>query len=180
MGILIAVLVLVGVLLVLDLVLTFGVIKRLRTHSELIGRALENRVPAGPVMVAEGNLVADFTARTVDGAEVSRSGFTGQTLVGFFAVECDTCIDKLPDFVEHAKDHPRDHVLAVVQGDTAGAAEFTARLAPVARVVVEPVGGVVSKAFEVRGTPVVAMLGPGGRVVAAGFQPEVLPRLAVR
>ncbi len=180
MGILIAVLVLVGVLLVFDLVLTFGVIKRLRAHSELIGKALRDRAPAGPVMVHEGDTVADFTSRTIDGAEVSRAGITELTLAGFFAVECDTCVDKLPDFVEHARGYPRERVLAVVQGDRADAAEFVAGLEPVARVVVEPVGGVVSKAFAVRGTPVVSVVGPGGRVVSSGFQPDVLSALAGR
>lgn len=178
MGVLIAALILVGALVVLDLVLTFGVVRRLRTHAELIGKALENHEPAPKPMLAEGETAGDFTARTVDGDAVSRSALTGRTLIGFFAVGCSTCEVKMPEFTAKAKEYGRDRVLAVVQAAEDEAADYVSRLMPTARVVVEQFDGPVSRAFAVRGTPVIGVVDVGGRMLAGGFQADVVPGLA--
>ncbi len=177
MGVLIAAVVLVAVLLALDLVLTFGVIKRLRAHVDLIGKALEGRGTAPRPMLAAGETAGDFVASAVDDGTVTRSAFTERTLVGFFAVGCGTCTEKMPEFTGYAGNFARDRVLAVVQGDGDEAAEYVGRLTPFARVVVEPFNGPVSRAFAVKGTPAMAVVDTGGRVVASGLSVDDLPGL---
>ncbi|HET6856330.1 MAG TPA: hypothetical protein VFH94_04445, partial [Streptomyces sp.] len=58
----IATVVLVGLLCTLDLVLTVGVIKRLREHTELLAKQGGGRMSLGP-----GDEVGAFSATTVDG-----------------------------------------------------------------------------------------------------------------
>ncbi|MFI6599468.1 hypothetical protein ACIBHX_24715, partial [Nonomuraea sp. NPDC050536] len=80
MAYLIAVVVLVGVLCLLDLVLTLGVVRRLREHTKLVDALYEMvatmGAPAGP---AVGEVVGEFDVTTVDGSRVSRELLADQT-----------------------------------------------------------------------------------------------------
>lgn len=173
----VAALVLVGALAALNLIFTFGVIRRLREHEAALGR----RGPGHddhPVMLAPGATVGDFAASTVDGEPVSRELLAGTTLVGFVSPSCPACHERLPQFVELARTHAggRGQVLAVVvapDGDE-GAATIVAQLDAVARVVREPDRGPLVTAFGVEGYPAFALVGPHGDVVASGFEPAEL------
>ncbi|WFB10373.1 TlpA family protein disulfide reductase [Streptomyces sp. LX-29] len=165
MPFLIAAVILVGVLCVLDLILTLGVVRRLREHTELLANA-NSGLPAG---IAVGEEIGDFTAATVDGETLRRADLDGETVVAFFSPTCQPCRRKMPKFVEFAKAMPggRDRVLAAVIGDPDEAAEFAAQLGPVARVVVEGDDSGLVEAFRTSAFPTLLRVSPdeAGRLV---------------
>jgi thiol-disulfide isomerase/thioredoxin len=173
---LVAGMLLVGGLCLLDLVLTLGVIRRLRVHTELLSR----RGPGGqpPPMIPAGSTAGDFTTTTVDGETVSRAGLEAQTLVGFFTPHCGACKERLPDFVASAAAAPggRDRVLAVIVGSVEDAAEYRDELSAVARVVIEEgsTGSIVG-ALQVTAYPTFVVLDGDATVLASGYTLDDLP-----
>ncbi|MBP8531683.1 hypothetical protein GWI24_00265 [Streptomyces sp. MK37H] len=160
MPVLISAVVLVGALCSLDLILTLGVIKRLREHGELLAARAVDR-PRSAIEL--GEQVGEFATHTVDGEPLSRATMTGTTLVGFFTPTCGPCKEQLPKFMEYARTMPggRDRVLAAVVGDEDLAAPMVAELRSVAKVVTqtrneEPMGA----AFEIMAFPTVLMVAP--------------------
>jgi hypothetical protein len=155
---LIAAVVVVGVLCVLDLLLTYGVIRRLREHTELLSKR-----PAGmpDIIIGPGSTVGWFTATTVEGDALSAEDLPADTLVGFFSPGCGACGEKLPKFVDAAAAHPggQEHVLAVVIGSEEDSKEQVAALSPKARVVVAQHGHEIENAFEVKGYPGFVLVG---------------------
>lgn len=156
MPILIATVVLVAVLCTLDLILTVGVIKRLREHTDLLSERGGGRMSLGP-----GDEVGEFSVASVEGEPVQAAMIESETVVAFFSPTCGPCKEKLPKFVEYARGVPRgrEQVLAVVTSDTPedaqAAAPSVAALAPVARVVTGQDAEVLASACKVRGFPVV-------------------------
>lgn len=152
-----AAVVLVGAIAVVDLVLTVGVVRRLREHTAEL-TAL--RGPAAGADLPAGSPVGDFTATSVTGRPVTRGTLTGSALVGFFSQGCPACAEQLPDFVAHAAGGAVP-ALAVVAGDPAGVTETVQALRPVATVVVEPADGPVQRAFAVAGFPTFVLVEDG-------------------
>jgi thiol-disulfide isomerase/thioredoxin len=165
--------IIVGVLCLLDLLLTFAVVRRLRETGERLA-TLES-VMSPPIRRA-GEAVGAFAATTVDGHVVSEHDISPGTLVGFLSPGCAGCAVQLPEFLEVARAHPAGPagILAVVVGDQAGSAEYVDVLAPLARVVVVPLGHDVEKAFAVQSFPAFAVVGRGGVVQVSGPTPAVL------
>jgi hypothetical protein len=153
----------------LDLVLTLGVIRRLREHTEVIAR-----LPAAPdVMLAEGRTAGAFETVATTGEPVSRVGLAGQTLVAALAPDCPACAERLPAFLDYAGRFPggRDRVLVAVVGSPEETADYRVRLEPVARVVVEmerQEGGLTA-ALDIGGYPAFGILDASGTVVARGL-----------
>lgn len=177
---LIALAAVVGVVAVLNLLLTVGVIRRLRQHTEQLS-TLGNLGGPGAVMRSAGEQIDEFAATTTDGEPVSRELLSGQTLVGVFAPGCSACKERMPEFISQAESFPggRSQVLAVVAGEPEQVPEYRDQLAPVARVVVEaPVDGPLATALKVQGFPAFALLDSDGMVVASGFSLEELPLVA--
>jgi hypothetical protein len=173
-------LVIVGAVAVLNLLLTFGVIRRLREHTDLLanGGGASRGVPT---MVGVGESIAPFTATAVDGSLVSLDRFVGLTLVGVFAPGCEACEEKLPVFVKQAGGFPggRQNVLAlVVASDDGEAASYVDALAEVAVVVREDHDGPVSAALGITGFPSFAHV-DGGVVRAGALDPRRLPASAL-
>ncbi|MFC0531393.1 TlpA disulfide reductase family protein [Phytohabitans kaempferiae] len=165
---LIALVVLVGVVAVLNLVLTVGVIRRLRQHTEKLAD-LSAMGPPMDMMIGAGERVGEFAATTTDGEPVSRELLFGQTLVGVLSPDCSACKERLPEFIARAEAFPggRGQVLAVLAGEPAEVQPYRERLAPVARVVIEPpTGGPLATALNVQGYPAFAVLDSTGTVVA--------------
>lgn len=152
--------VVVGVLSVLNLLLTFGVIRRLREHTELLSTRRDE--PSFDV-IAAGQRPGEFAVADVEGKPVRSDDLEDGTLLGFFTPTCEACKEKLPEFLATAAAMPGgpDKVLAVVAGalDDGGAAAgaegeaLIAELGRVARVVPEPHDGPVSAAFKVVAYP---------------------------
>jgi thiol-disulfide isomerase/thioredoxin len=145
---------LVGALCLIDLVLTLGVVRRLRDHSTRLS-ALSGFEPDADTLRAPGVAVDPFTTEDVHGTPVSLTDLTQPTLVGFFSPNCPACEEKLPSFLDYARAFPggRDRTLAVVAGESGGV-RYRGALGDVATVVVEPeVVGPVQKAFGTRSYP---------------------------
>ncbi|WP_431915442.1 TlpA disulfide reductase family protein [Nonomuraea jabiensis] len=162
--------VLVAALCLLDLLLTFGVIRRLKQHTAHLEDLLQ-RGYIGRDILPVGSRIGEFEAVTADGRIVSGGTLTGNTVVAFFSTECQPCKDALPGFVEAARETP-GQVLAVVAGDAERATEMVERLTPVSLVVVEEMGGPVSLAFEANAFPGYCVVDAEGYVIATG--PDVM------
>lgn len=159
----------VGMLCILDLLLTYGVIRRLRIHTEQLtagygGSGNPRSLPG------RGSRIGDFAANTVDGRPVEPGMFARETVVGFFSPTCGPCKDMLPLFVEHAAEvlDGRSRVLAVVVSDPQEAASLVSVLEPVAQVVVEQRDGAMSGAFSVTGFPSLFVVNEDRTIVASG------------
>ncbi|MCX4680166.1 peroxiredoxin family protein [Streptomyces sp. NBC_01433] len=112
----------VGALALVNLVLTVGVVRRLREHSDLLERAPVPAVgmPEGMSGIAAvGTPIPSFTAGPPDSPVTDRDLADG-TLVAFFSPTCAPCRDKLPGFAARYADRPEEarRVLAVVVGDS--------------------------------------------------------------
>lgn len=164
-----AALILVGAICTIDLILTLGVVRRLREHTATLERLLQTGVALPPGLPKVGATVGEFTARTLDGEDISRSSLSGETLVAFFSPGCGPCEEKLPGFLEHARGRiggPRLILAVVAGGDDGG--EMAAALREVARVIVEAgYEGPVAKAFQVTEFPAFCLVDSEGTIVAA-------------
>lgn len=166
-----------GAICLLDLLLTFGVIRRLRRHDQLLAEGgagrrhrLEPGAPIGP-----------FTATATDGRTVSTGALAPRSLVGFFSTTCEPCLEQLPHFVDFASGLPggREQVLAVVCGSPQDAAQLAGRLEPVARVVLEEFGGELAGAFGIMAFPSMFVTDGEGTVQASGGNVDLLRSAAV-
>jgi thiol-disulfide isomerase/thioredoxin len=175
MPILIAAVVAVGCLCLLDLLLTFGVIRRLREHTSMLttaGGALEPYVG-----LRAGESPGPFSAVTISG-EVA--GAAGLRMVAFFSSWCSSCPEQVPPFVEYLIRHriARDSVLAVIAGDNNAPPPYLDRLAEVTQACVVQDDSDIAKAFKVTGFPAFCLLDADGAVAASGYDPTTLPEPA--
>lgn len=93
---------LVGAISALNLVLTLGIVRRLRVDAETgTGRPTRESHLAAP-----GSTVAESSATDVDERVVSRGELVDRSLVGFFSPGCTSCAESVPGFLESvAADH---------------------------------------------------------------------------
>ncbi|MBB5874262.1 thiol-disulfide isomerase/thioredoxin [Allocatelliglobosispora scoriae] len=163
----------------LNLLLVFGVVRRLREHTALLAK-MPTGPTAGDLILPAGAQIGSFSAVTTAGDAVSTTSFRDGTLVGFFSPGCAPCRERLPEFVAYAAElGGADRVFAVVVSDVASeATETIDQLAGVARVVLEKDEGPVAAAFGVKGFPAVGLVNADGTVVASGSMLSGLPRPA--
>jgi hypothetical protein len=165
--------VVIGVLCVLNTVLTLGMARRLRTQNELLanpsGFMPGNHFP--PVMRVAGEQTSAFSTTTVDGAPVDETFFDEtSTLVAAFSIGCPACEERFPEFLQFAAAFPggRERVLALVIG-AEGTEEKAELLKPVATVVVEDThGGPLCTSLGTKAYPALGIIEPGGGVRASG------------
>ncbi|MEV6522567.1 hypothetical protein AB0M43_11530 [Longispora sp. NPDC051575] len=169
MPLLISLVALLTVLVLLNLTLAIGLVRRLRDHDQRLA-TLEQGAPEP--MLPLGERIDAFTAVTVDGEELTRETLAEGTMVGFFDPQCETCHSHLPLFAAEAARRGPGLALGVVREDDESH-EMVAVLAPAARVVVERRRGPVARAFHVEATPAFCRLGAGQTVVAHGYGHEV-------
>ncbi|MGH3158708.1 MAG: hypothetical protein ACRDNF_19315 [Streptosporangiaceae bacterium] len=173
MPILIAAVVVVGCLCLLDLLLTFGVIRRLREHTTMLATTREALEPY--VGLRAGEPPGPFSTMTISGEEVA--GPTGLRIVAFFSAWCSVCPEMVPPFVGYLRSHhiARGSVLAVVTGDNNEPPPYLDRLAEVAQVCLVQADGDVVEAFKVTGYPAFCLLDADGAVLSSGYDPTALP-----
>ncbi|MEV0594838.1 TlpA disulfide reductase family protein [Nonomuraea cavernae] len=163
---------LVGLLAAANLLLTFGLVRRLREHTtELANLRDASRDGSDSVTLPAGSRVRDFLAESVDGRPVSLDTLGPRPLVGFFSITCAPCKERLPGFVEYAAARTAgpDAVLAVVVGAPEDAADTVELLRPVATVVVETDRGPIQESFGVGGFPAFLLL-QDGAITATSFE----------
>jgi thiol-disulfide isomerase/thioredoxin len=164
---LVAALVLVGALALLNLLLTYGLIRRLREQAALLAE-LSGGLAAGPgsdLARPVGSPVAPFRTETVDGAPLDAGWFDEPTLVGFFSPGCQPCAELLPRFTAAAAG---TRALAVVEPAPVDDAGYRAALAGAATVVAGEAARAVIEAFGVRGFPTACLVDAGGVITATG------------
>jgi hypothetical protein len=160
------VVVLLGLLSALNLLLSFGLVRRLREHTKLIDAMYEtaDSTPAA---------VGDFRVTTVDGAALGRDDLAPATVVAFLAPGCQGCHEQLPALLDWARGQDRQRVVAVVDGRGDDPADLVAPLRGVARVVVDT--GAVASAFGVRSYPRFCVLGPDASLFTVASTVARLP-----
>ncbi|WP_412543948.1 TlpA disulfide reductase family protein [Longispora sp. K20-0274] len=171
MAVLIVAVVLVGVLCLLNLFLSLGVIRRLREHTAALEELSAGGRRPGIIMDA-GGTVGPFSAVATSGATVSGDLLGGRALVGFFSPSCEPCKEQVPLFVAYAREFDGT-VLAVAAGAATEVGDLVATLDGVGHVVVEADNGPVQRAFGTRGFPAMCVV-DAGRVTAGGYQLDAL------
>ena len=176
MAILSAAIVVVGLLCLTDLLLTFGVIRRLREHNEQLAHFNGADAPVSDLAV--GETPAPFTARSVGGEPLS--GPAGLRMVAFFSAGCSACPERVPAFVDYVRANQiaRDSVIAVIISSKPEPVSYQEDVAAVAPVHVEPLDAGLADAFKVRGFPTFFLLDGAGSVSAYSHEPTALPALA--
>lgn len=178
---LVAVITLLALVTLFDLVVTVGLVRRLRAHSDL----LAGLAGGGSEMLAAGTAVPEFSGESIDGLLVDREWLSGPAAVAFLAVDCPHCQTNLPEFVAYVRGggYTREAVLAVIAyhgQDSPAADDMVSVLAPVATVVREISGGAIAAAFSVRGFPTFYLVGVEGTLTAAAHAVRGLPNTVVR
>jgi thiol-disulfide isomerase/thioredoxin len=165
----------VGIVSLANLLLAFGIIRRLREHSELIVQGSFGGPQTTVLKLAAGSTPAGFAATTADGRQLTSAA--GFTLVAFFSTTCPSCSAMAGPFTQLVAEHglPRESVLVVVAGSQAEAPAYLDQLTVVATLVSEDLGGLVQQAFQVTGYPAICLLDEGGAVVASDYDPARLP-----
>jgi hypothetical protein len=173
MSILVVAVVIVGVLCLTDLLLTFGIIRRLREHTALLSQHGGADVPV--IGLAVGEVPAAFAVPTTD--EQLLTGPDGLHLVAFFSSSCSICPKRVPPFTDYVRTNHfrRDEVLAVVLGAADEPPPYLDQLSTVAQVWREPEDGELARAFKVSGYPAFCLLDADGAVLASGYDPAALP-----
>lgn len=143
-----AAVIVIGLVSVINLLLTMAVVRRLRQHEERLADR-PNRPPYSQL----GTVLPEFAAESANGSPVDRGFFTGLTLVGVFSTHCRACREQLPAFAAKAQERFKGHVLAIVAGAPKESADFAAALGSAATLITEPVGGPLSRAFQVKSVP---------------------------
>lgn len=177
MSVLVAAVVVVGALCLLDLLLTLGVIRRLREHTSLLSAAGGDARPV--IGLPVGELPGAFAAVLTTTGELVPDT-TGLRMIAFFSASCSTCPEKVPPFMDYLSAHrmARESVLAVVANRDGAPVPYLERLAEVTRVCVGPDTGEVAGAFRVSGFPAFCLLGADGTLVASDYDPVALPQPA--
>ena len=163
----------VAALCLLDLLLTLGVIRRLREQT---GLGPAGMLPEMPVIgLAPMSPVAPFSAVTMTGGLVS--GGSGLRLAAFFSTSCSACQERVGPFADYVTGHriPPDSVLSVIVGTGSAPPPYLDRLAGAGQVCLAPDDGELVSAFEVRGFPAFCLLDADGTVLASGYDPAALP-----
>jgi peroxiredoxin len=163
----IAGLVLVAVAVGLDLLLTAGIIRRLRELHQAMAEWTD-RVNANSLMsgLREGEPVPDFTALTVNGATLTHKDLLGGPWVmGFFAGGCGSCRTELPKLGEMVGQMAeRRRVLIVIDGSRPQSSDLMAMGTGIGDVVLENDGGVLSELFKVRFFPTYFAMSQDGHI----------------
>ena len=116
MPLLVSWMIVLSVFTALNLLFTFGAIRRLREHTKLLSKS--SGADESGVMLAAGERIGDFSAAGSDGVRITRGSFAKPTLVGFFSPKCPACSERLPRFIALAEKMPerRAQVMAVIVG----------------------------------------------------------------
>ncbi|MCW3815091.1 redoxin domain-containing protein [Micromonospora sp. DR5-3] len=185
MPIVVAVLVVLTTLTLLNLLLTFGVIRKLREHTQ------ELAAGRPPVTLSVGAQVPDFTASTDDGDVVSIASLRASGgLVAFLAPDCSGCQEQLPSVrsaLAEALDTPAAVLIVLTRLQPAPdredreRAELVAALGVLdsrATIVHEPLDGAVQSAFQVAAFPAFYLVDTDGRVAGVSNNASQLPNLS--
>jgi thiol-disulfide isomerase/thioredoxin len=181
MPILVTVVVLVGLLCIVDLLLTFAVLRRLREHTEHLGR-LSGAGDASTGIDRDklvGRELPEFAATTAAGTVVSRGSVAGEVeLVGIFAPGCSPCHAQAPLFAEKAGGMAAGKALALVAGSGSDADDLVQIFGAVSDVVLAPESVKVVNGLNIGVFPTFLRLDAAGAIVDAAVSVHGLAELS--
>ncbi|SHF93197.1 TlpA family protein disulfide reductase [Streptoalloteichus hindustanus] len=154
-----------AVVVVPHVLLTFGLVSRIRALQQIIA------VPArDPDLPRPGAVVRPFSLTDTDGVTITEDDLTGPVHVGFFSVGCGPC-RTLSDALVAAP--PAARFVSVVAGDPAEDAtgRMVAKVGALGQVAVIDVDDPVLAAFGVNSFPTLLHT-HGGVVTASGSRPS--------
>jgi hypothetical protein len=156
-AVLIATIIIVGLIALVDLVLTYGLIRRVNS-IQAESRSIDNGL-----VPAVGHRIGDFVAETTDDREITEREFQSpDTFAVFVMVGCGPC-HRLAE--ELSRMAPPESPLLLFIASSQGAEEEAARIAAkvpfAAAVCVIDSTGDVTEAFGVSGFPTVIRVGEG-------------------
>lgn len=160
-----AAVILLGALVAVDLLLTVGVIRRLREHTERLDQLGHGFLPEPSF--PPGSAVPDFETTDSDGDRVATADLAGAPYVlAFLSTGCSACHEQLPAFAELAGrvEGGRSRVVAIVEGAPDQVAAYVETLAPVARVVTGEHALAVHTRFDMSVLPTYLVLDGDGTV----------------
>jgi hypothetical protein len=158
--------ILVGGLCLLNLLLTFGVLRRLREHSARLANVPDFNVEDAS-MKFTGRPLPDYTARTIDGTEISPRSLTGgPCMIAVLRVGCGPCHEQLPGFVGWAADSDAT-AMAIVTGPDSETAGMVDHLADVSIVVAGREADALAETLGVNAFPTFLEVDSAGVVVRA-------------
>ncbi|MER5418139.1 hypothetical protein [Streptomyces virginiae] len=160
------------------LLVSYGLVRRLRAHTNLLDELTGDSgrlLPAGTPFPA-------FTAPTTGGHMFTGAGLQHPAAVALLAVDCPHCRTNLPEFVAYVRagGYSRERVLAVVadteRTDRRARQDMLDALEPVATVISESgTGGPVTTAFDVQGFPSFYLTRSDGTITAGCHAVRKLP-----
>ncbi|MFC7642345.1 hypothetical protein ACFQX6_16350 [Streptosporangium lutulentum] len=155
MNFLIAAVVLLGALCLLNLLVTFAVLRRLREHTAEL-ESLASRTPLMP-----------YVPVALIGRTLPASGAVRPQLVAFFDVHCDTCHERAPQFAVAARSRT---ALAVISGDGREADDLVEILGDGVSVITAEAAESMVRALGVEAFPTFLRVSPEGTVLEAGTE----------
>jgi hypothetical protein len=176
MTVLAAAVILVGLICGADLLLTFGVLRRLREHAEQISSLGQAGGAAVPVVgLAPGESPTVFASATMEGLPIT--GPTHMRMAAFFSASCSACPGQVDPFLDYVATHQltSDSVLVVVLGSPDARPAYLDDLSSVGQIVFEEIDGPIFEAFKVSGFPAFCLLDGDGALLASGFDAATLP-----
>ncbi|MBC6459168.1 TlpA family protein disulfide reductase [Actinomadura sp. HBU206391] len=173
MTLVVAAIVVLGGLVALNLLLTFGIVRRLRTYESerSQGHGMSEKAPGLPL----GAEVSAFTAETTQGRKVTAEDLSGErTLVGFFSTDCGVCLPRVPSFVAAVRDRSAEttRALAVIKSGDEDPAELLAALKDDVEVVLHTGPGGIGSAFAADAFPWFYLVGPDATILGSGYEVE--------
>ncbi|MFI9584360.1 TlpA disulfide reductase family protein [Streptomyces sp. NPDC052236] len=174
-------LVVVGVVTALNLVVLLVVLRRWRElETSGGGPQGHNSASLGESGIQSGGRIPRFSARALDGTEVTERSLLGrEVLVGFFSLTCKACVEAVPHFAGHAERlrATGGTTLAIVHGVDSAQSELAAMLSAAVDVVIaEDSEAELSKQYGAKHFPSHARYGPDGVVTTAAAGVSALRR----
>ena len=178
MPVLVAAVALTVALCLVNLLLMFGVVRRLREHGRLLSEL--GTLPEVTDLIP-GEAPGAFTAVSATGKQLRNA--TGVQVAAFFSTQCSVCPERVEPFINYVSRRGigQDRVLAVIVGngnpDGGDLTPYADQLAGIATVCTEHDDGGVSTAFKVTAFPAFCLLDDDGLLTASGYDPATLPAL---
>lgn len=166
MPFLIAAVVLVGVLCLVDLLLTFAVLRRLREHTAELERLASGprTLPFDPSFLVGRTLPATATR-----------ALPGLRLVGLFDADCGSCHEHAPKFAAEARP---DTSLAIITGTGRQVQNLVDVVGQVSAVVVAEEAAAVAAELGIEAFPMFLQVDAEGRIVRADMDADHLADMA--
>lgn len=172
MPVLAAAVVVLAALVILNLLLTGAIIRRMRRETNMLQEMLK---PGG---LAPGTAVPEFAAVDQNGNPLSRTDLAGRhTAFAFFSATCEPCLTEAPQWTERTRELASSgwDVVTVVRRTPGSERSLLWSLLPEhGRVIADDDPAPVHTAFNFSGNPAYTLVGPDGTVVRAGRQLEDL------